>query len=64
MVELNAYLDKLPVPEGVTAMKLSWKKLVNVLDDGVLLQWKLDFKSNVLTQALPPLKSFLTRVYT
>eukprot|EP00957_Ditylum_brightwellii_P015325 1153881-Ditylum_brightwellii.AAC.1 len=54
MLKLNHYLDKFPVSEGVTGTKLSEEKLVDVLEDRVPLQWKLELKNLVLAQALLP----------
>eukprot|EP00957_Ditylum_brightwellii_P175261 13342557-Ditylum_brightwellii.AAC.2 len=38
IIKLNDYLVNFPVLEGVTATKLSCKEVVDILEDGVLLQ--------------------------
>eukprot|EP00957_Ditylum_brightwellii_P121750 9284735-Ditylum_brightwellii.AAC.1 len=44
MIKLNDYLESFPVPDGVTAKKISREEFVDVLKDGVPYQWKLEFK--------------------
>eukprot|EP00957_Ditylum_brightwellii_P031752 2408074-Ditylum_brightwellii.AAC.1 len=41
---INDYLVHLLVPDGVTVMKISCAEFVGVLEDGILYQWKLQFK--------------------
>eukprot|EP00957_Ditylum_brightwellii_P135011 10294035-Ditylum_brightwellii.AAC.1 len=44
MIKLNDYLEKFPVPDGVMAEKISREEFVDILEDGVLYQWKMEFK--------------------
>eukprot|EP00957_Ditylum_brightwellii_P064988 4929792-Ditylum_brightwellii.AAC.1 len=44
MIKLNDYLVQFLVPDGVTATKISYKEFANVLEDGIMYQWKLEFK--------------------
>eukprot|EP00957_Ditylum_brightwellii_P029705 2245179-Ditylum_brightwellii.AAC.1 len=59
MIKLNDYLVQFPVPDGVTATKISCKEFVNVLKDGILYQWKLEFKKEGLDSSSSTLKEFL-----
>eukprot|EP00957_Ditylum_brightwellii_P201988 15328059-Ditylum_brightwellii.AAC.1 len=43
-IKLNDYLEFFPVPEGLTTMKIACEEFVDVLEDGVPCQWKLEFK--------------------
>eukprot|EP00957_Ditylum_brightwellii_P055691 4219721-Ditylum_brightwellii.AAC.1 len=44
MIKLNNYLESFPVPDRVTAKKISREEFVGVLEDGIPYQWKLEFK--------------------
>eukprot|EP00957_Ditylum_brightwellii_P136727 10426532-Ditylum_brightwellii.AAC.1 len=44
IIKLNDYLVNSPVPEGVTATKISHKEFVDILEDDIPYQWKLEFK--------------------
>eukprot|EP00957_Ditylum_brightwellii_P182871 13929791-Ditylum_brightwellii.AAC.1 len=35
MIKLNDYLEKFPVPDGVTAKKISREEFVDLLEDGI-----------------------------
>eukprot|EP00957_Ditylum_brightwellii_P083212 6326727-Ditylum_brightwellii.AAC.1 len=59
MIKLNDYLVIFPVPEGVTATKLSHKEFADVLEDGVPLQWKLEFKNEGFNSNVVMLKECL-----
>eukprot|EP00957_Ditylum_brightwellii_P068763 5219638-Ditylum_brightwellii.AAC.1 len=48
-----------PVPDGVTAMKIAHKEIVDVLEDGVPYQWKLEFKKERFDLSSSTLKEFL-----
>eukprot|EP00957_Ditylum_brightwellii_P202802 15331865-Ditylum_brightwellii.AAC.1 len=41
---LNDYLVHFLVPDGVTATKISHAEFVDVLEDGIPYQWKLEFE--------------------
>eukprot|EP00957_Ditylum_brightwellii_P036638 2775683-Ditylum_brightwellii.AAC.1 len=43
MIKLNDYLVHFPVPIRVEATKISCEEFVDVLEDGILHQWKLEF---------------------
>eukprot|EP00957_Ditylum_brightwellii_P002085 160494-Ditylum_brightwellii.AAC.1 len=59
MIKLNDYLVDFPVPEGVPATKLSHKEFVDILEDKVLLQWKLQFKKEGFYSSSVTLKEFV-----
>eukprot|EP00957_Ditylum_brightwellii_P028476 2150464-Ditylum_brightwellii.AAC.1 len=44
LIKLNDYLEFFPVLDGVTTTKIALEEFVNVLEDGVPYQWKLEFK--------------------
>eukprot|EP00957_Ditylum_brightwellii_P055049 4172692-Ditylum_brightwellii.AAC.1 len=44
MIKLNNYLESFPVPDRVTAEKISREEFVDVLEDGIPYQWKLEFE--------------------
>eukprot|EP00957_Ditylum_brightwellii_P019810 1494499-Ditylum_brightwellii.AAC.1 len=44
MIKLSNYLEFFPLPDGVTAMKIAGEEFVDVLEDRVPYQWKLEFK--------------------
>eukprot|EP00957_Ditylum_brightwellii_P003714 281959-Ditylum_brightwellii.AAC.1 len=59
MIKLNDYLVKFPVPDGVTAEKISREEFVDLLEDGILFQWKLEFKKEDFDSSSYTLKEFL-----
>eukprot|EP00957_Ditylum_brightwellii_P082117 6244507-Ditylum_brightwellii.AAC.1 len=59
MIKLNDYLVQFPVPDKVTAMKISCKESIDVLEDGILYQWKLEFEKEGLNSSSSTLKEFL-----
>eukprot|EP00957_Ditylum_brightwellii_P097387 7417326-Ditylum_brightwellii.AAC.1 len=59
MIKLNDYLVHFPVPDGVTVTKIACEEFINVLEDGVLYQWKLDFKKEGFDSSSSTLKEFL-----
>eukprot|EP00957_Ditylum_brightwellii_P045148 3423371-Ditylum_brightwellii.AAC.1 len=59
MIKLNDYLVQFPVPDGVTAVKISCKEFVNELKDGIPYQWKLEFEREGLDLCSSTLKEFL-----
>eukprot|EP00957_Ditylum_brightwellii_P119540 9120473-Ditylum_brightwellii.AAC.1 len=44
MIKLNDYLVHFPVLDEVTTTKISSEEFVDILEDGILYQWKLEFK--------------------
>eukprot|EP00957_Ditylum_brightwellii_P165825 12624956-Ditylum_brightwellii.AAC.1 len=44
MIKLNNYLEFFPVPDGVTAETITREEFVDVLEDEVPYQWKLEFE--------------------
>eukprot|EP00957_Ditylum_brightwellii_P125259 9548329-Ditylum_brightwellii.AAC.1 len=44
MIKLNNYLVQFPVPDRVTTTEISCKEFVDILEDGIPYQWKLEFK--------------------
>eukprot|EP00957_Ditylum_brightwellii_P111805 8527746-Ditylum_brightwellii.AAC.1 len=59
MIKLDDYLVYFPVPGRVTATMISCKEFVDVLWDGVLYQWKLEFKKEGFASSSFTLKEFL-----
>eukprot|EP00957_Ditylum_brightwellii_P022257 1680265-Ditylum_brightwellii.AAC.1 len=59
MIKLNNYLEFFPVPDGVTATMIACKKFVDVLEDGVPYQWKMDFEKEGFDSSSSTLKEFL-----
>eukprot|EP00957_Ditylum_brightwellii_P190004 14465101-Ditylum_brightwellii.AAC.1 len=59
MIKLNDYLEFFPVPDSVTATKIAHKEFVDVLEDGVLYQWKLEFQKEGFDSSSSTLKEFL-----
>eukprot|EP00957_Ditylum_brightwellii_P126511 9642827-Ditylum_brightwellii.AAC.1 len=59
MIKLNDYLVHFPVPVRVTATKISHEEFVGVLEDGILYQWKLEFKKEGFGLRFSMLKEFL-----
>eukprot|EP00957_Ditylum_brightwellii_P129609 9887204-Ditylum_brightwellii.AAC.1 len=59
MIKLNDYLVHFPVLDRVTTTKISCKEFVNVLEDGIPYQWKLELKKEGLDSSSSILKEFL-----
>eukprot|EP00957_Ditylum_brightwellii_P073342 5573661-Ditylum_brightwellii.AAC.1 len=59
MIKLNDYLVHFLVPDGVTATKISCKEFVDVLEDRIPHQWKLEFKKKGFDSSSSMLKEFL-----
>eukprot|EP00957_Ditylum_brightwellii_P079284 6029002-Ditylum_brightwellii.AAC.1 len=59
IIKLNDYLVHFPVPDGVTATKISCEEFINVLEDGIPYQWKLEFKKEGSDSSSSTLKEFL-----
>eukprot|EP00957_Ditylum_brightwellii_P200094 15253391-Ditylum_brightwellii.AAC.1 len=59
MFKLNDYLVHFPVPDGVTATKISLEEFVDVLEDRIPYQWKLEFKKEGFDSSPSTLKEFL-----
>eukprot|EP00957_Ditylum_brightwellii_P031588 2395441-Ditylum_brightwellii.AAC.1 len=59
MIKLNDYLEQLPVPDRVTTTKISCKEFVEVQEDGIPYQWKLEFKKEGFDLSSSTLKEFL-----
>eukprot|EP00957_Ditylum_brightwellii_P057331 4346276-Ditylum_brightwellii.AAC.1 len=58
MIKLNDYLVHFPVLDRVTATKIACEDLVDVLEDGVLYQWKLEFEKEGFDSSSSTLKEF------
>eukprot|EP00957_Ditylum_brightwellii_P169722 12918429-Ditylum_brightwellii.AAC.1 len=59
MIKLNDYVEFFPVPDSVTATKIAREKFVDVLENGVPYQWKLDFEKEGFDSSSSRLKEFL-----
>eukprot|EP00957_Ditylum_brightwellii_P186309 14185065-Ditylum_brightwellii.AAC.1 len=59
MIKLNDYLVQFPVPDIVTTMKVSREEFIDVLEDGILCQRKLEFKKEGFGSSSYTLKEFL-----
>eukprot|EP00957_Ditylum_brightwellii_P163824 12471755-Ditylum_brightwellii.AAC.1 len=59
MIKLNDYLELFPVQDGVTAKKIARKEFVDILEDGVPYQWKLEFDKEGFDSSSSTLKEFL-----
>ena len=59
MIKLNNYLEKFPVPDGVTAEKISREEFLDALEDGVPYQWKMEFEKEGFDSSSSTLKEFL-----
>eukprot|EP00957_Ditylum_brightwellii_P161540 12299753-Ditylum_brightwellii.AAC.1 len=59
MIKLNDYLVDFPVPEGMITTKISCKEVVDILEDGIPYQWKLQFEKEVFNSSSSTLKKFL-----
>eukprot|EP00957_Ditylum_brightwellii_P027207 2056748-Ditylum_brightwellii.AAC.1 len=56
---MNYYFVDFPVPDKIEATKLFHKEFVDVLEDEVMLQWKLEFKKEGFDSSSTTLKEFL-----
>eukprot|EP00957_Ditylum_brightwellii_P081739 6218421-Ditylum_brightwellii.AAC.1 len=63
MIKLNDYLVNFPVPEGVATTKISRKEFVDILEDGIPYQWKLEFKKESFNLSSSKLKCFWVYMY-
>eukprot|EP00957_Ditylum_brightwellii_P095736 7294300-Ditylum_brightwellii.AAC.1 len=59
MIKLNDYLESFPVPDGVTAKKISQEEFVDFLEDGIPFQWKLEFEKEGFDSSSSMLKDFV-----
>eukprot|EP00957_Ditylum_brightwellii_P118659 9051152-Ditylum_brightwellii.AAC.1 len=59
MIKLNNYLEKFPVPDGATAKKISREEFVDLLEDGIPFQWKMEFEKEGFDLNSSTLKEFL-----
>eukprot|EP00957_Ditylum_brightwellii_P092368 7032825-Ditylum_brightwellii.AAC.1 len=59
MIKLNDYLIYFPVPDGVTAAKISCKEFVDGLEDGIPYRWKLEFEKEGFNLSSSTLKELL-----
>eukprot|EP00957_Ditylum_brightwellii_P169286 12884551-Ditylum_brightwellii.AAC.1 len=59
MIKLNDYLVQFPVLDRVVAMKISCKEFIDVLEDVILHQWKLEFEKEGFDSSSSMLKEFL-----
>eukprot|EP00957_Ditylum_brightwellii_P137904 10513911-Ditylum_brightwellii.AAC.1 len=59
MIKLNNYLEFFPVLDGVTATKIAREEFIDILEDRVPYQWKLDFEKGGFDSSSSTLKEFL-----
>eukprot|EP00957_Ditylum_brightwellii_P068827 5224482-Ditylum_brightwellii.AAC.1 len=59
MIKLNDNLAHFPVPDRVTATKISHDEFIDVLEDRIPYQWKLEFKKEGFDLSSSMLKEFL-----
>eukprot|EP00957_Ditylum_brightwellii_P128333 9788319-Ditylum_brightwellii.AAC.1 len=59
MTKLNNYLEFFPVPDSVTAAKIAHEEFVDVLEDRVPYQWKLEFEKEGFDLSSSTSKEFL-----
>eukprot|EP00957_Ditylum_brightwellii_P004229 321356-Ditylum_brightwellii.AAC.1 len=59
MIKLNNYLVKFLVPDGVMAEKICREEFVDLLEDGILFQWKMEFKKEGFDSSSSIVKEFL-----
>eukprot|EP00957_Ditylum_brightwellii_P027906 2108373-Ditylum_brightwellii.AAC.1 len=59
MIKLNDYLVHFPVLDRVKATKISCKEFVDILEDGILYQWKLEFEKEGFDSSSSTLEEFL-----
>eukprot|EP00957_Ditylum_brightwellii_P144283 10992611-Ditylum_brightwellii.AAC.1 len=58
-IKLNDYLVQFLVPDGVTATKISCKEFIDVVEDRILYQWKLEFEKEGFDSSSSTLKELL-----
>eukprot|EP00957_Ditylum_brightwellii_P131996 10064480-Ditylum_brightwellii.AAC.1 len=58
MTKLNNYLVNFPVPKGMTATKISCKEFLDILEDGIPFQWKLELEKESFNSSSATLKEF------
>eukprot|EP00957_Ditylum_brightwellii_P146439 11150015-Ditylum_brightwellii.AAC.1 len=63
MIKLNDYLVKFPVPDGVIAKKISREEFVDLLEDGIPFQWKMEFEKGGFNSSSSTLKEFWKCAY-
>eukprot|EP00957_Ditylum_brightwellii_P080194 6099330-Ditylum_brightwellii.AAC.1 len=44
MIKINDYLVHFPVPDGMTTTRVSCEEFIDILENGIPYQWKLEFK--------------------
>eukprot|EP00957_Ditylum_brightwellii_P076179 5790601-Ditylum_brightwellii.AAC.1 len=59
MIKLNNYLESFPVPDGVTTKKIAQEEFVDVLENRVPYQWKLEFEKEGFDLSYSTIKEFL-----
>eukprot|EP00957_Ditylum_brightwellii_P024310 1833098-Ditylum_brightwellii.AAC.1 len=59
MIKLNDYLEIFLILDSVTTTKIPREEFVNVLEDGVKYQWKLEFEKEGFDSSSSTLKEFL-----
>eukprot|EP00957_Ditylum_brightwellii_P160931 12252644-Ditylum_brightwellii.AAC.1 len=59
MIKLNDYLVHFPVLDSMTAAKISCEEFVDILEDRIPYQWKLEFKKEGFDLSSSTLKEFL-----
>eukprot|EP00957_Ditylum_brightwellii_P053141 4029213-Ditylum_brightwellii.AAC.1 len=59
MIKLNDYFVHSPIPDGVTTTKIAHEEFVNVLEDRVPYQWKLEFEKEGFDLSSFTLEEFL-----
>eukprot|EP00957_Ditylum_brightwellii_P130593 9961692-Ditylum_brightwellii.AAC.1 len=59
MIKLNDYLEFFPVLDGVSTTKIAHEEFINVLEDGVLYHWNLEFEKEGFDSSSSTLKDFL-----
>eukprot|EP00957_Ditylum_brightwellii_P015032 1133963-Ditylum_brightwellii.AAC.1 len=59
MIKSNNYLECFPLPDGVTAEKITQKEFVDVFEDRVPYQWKLEFEKEGFDSSSSTFKEFL-----
>eukprot|EP00957_Ditylum_brightwellii_P037243 2819513-Ditylum_brightwellii.AAC.1 len=59
MIKLYDYLEFFSIPDSITATKIPREEFIDVLEDGVPYQWKLEFKKEGFDLSSSTLKEFL-----
>eukprot|EP00957_Ditylum_brightwellii_P097038 7389580-Ditylum_brightwellii.AAC.2 len=59
MIKSNSYLEFFPVPDSVTATKIAREEFVDVREDRVMYQWKLEFEKEGFDSSSSMLTEFL-----